>query len=36
MVKYQIGRNAATGRFVSVRAAQNKPRTHVVETIKKK
>jgi len=36
MVKYQIGRSAVTGRFVSVRAAQNKPRTHVVETIKKK
>lgn len=36
MVKYQIGRSAVTGRFVSVRTAQNKPRTHVVETIKKK
>lgn len=36
MVKYQIGRSAVTGRFVPVRAAQNKPRTHVVETIKKK
>lgn len=36
MVKYQIGRSVVTGRFVPVRAAQNKPRTHVVETIKKK
>lgn len=31
----KIGRNAGTGRFVSVKAAQDKPKTHVVETIKK-
>ena len=31
----KIGRNAGTGRFVSVKTAQRKPKTHVVETIKK-
>lgn len=31
----KIGRNAGTGRFVPVKVAQNKPKTHVVETIKK-
>lgn len=32
----KIGRNAGTGRFTSVKTAVNKPKTHVVETIKKK
>jgi hypothetical protein len=36
MTTYKIGRSAITGRFVSVRAAQSKPRIHIVETIKKK
>jgi hypothetical protein len=31
----KIGRNASTGRFTTVRTAQGKPATHVVETIKK-
>lgn len=31
----KIGRNAGTGRFTSVKTAQSKPKTHVVETIKK-
>lgn len=33
---YKVGRNAGTGRFTTVKTAQNKPKTHVVETIKKK
>jgi hypothetical protein len=32
---FKIGRNAGTGRFVPVKTARSKPRTHVVETIKK-
>lgn len=32
----RIGRSAVTGRFTSVKTAKSKPRTHVVETIKKK
>ncbi|MCB1376883.1 MAG: hypothetical protein KDK89_00720, partial [Alphaproteobacteria bacterium] len=31
----KIGRSAVTGRFVSVKTAQSKSATHVVETIKK-
>lgn len=31
----KIGRSAVNGRFTSVKTAKNKPRTHVVETIKK-
>jgi hypothetical protein len=30
----KIGRNAGSGRFTSVREAQQKPKTHVVETVK--
>lgn len=30
----KIGRNAETGRFVPVKEAKQKPKTHVVETIK--
>ena len=30
----KIGRNAETGQFVPVTVAQQKPKTHVVETIK--
>lgn len=32
----KIGRNASTGRFTTVKTAQSKPSTHVVETIKRK
>jgi hypothetical protein len=31
----KIGRSAVNGRFTSVKTAKAKPRTHVVETIKK-
>jgi len=31
----KIGRSAVTGRFTKVSTAKAKPRTHVVETIKK-
>lgn len=31
----KIGRSAVTGRFTTVARARNKPRTHVVVTIKK-
>lgn len=31
----KIGRNAGTGRFTTVKVATSKPKTHVVETIKK-
>jgi len=31
----KIGRNAGTGRFTPIKVAQQKPATHVVETIKK-
>lgn len=31
----KIGRNAGSGRFTTVKTAQSKPATHVVETIKK-
>jgi hypothetical protein len=30
----KIGRNAGSGRFTTVKTAQSKPKTHVVETIK--
>lgn len=32
---YKVGRSAITGRFTSVSTARNKPKTHVVETVKK-
>lgn len=32
----KIGRNAGSGRFTTVKKAQNAPKTHVVETIKPK
>lgn len=31
----KVGRNAGNGRFTTVKTAQNKPKTHVVETIKR-
>lgn len=31
----KIGRNASSGQFTTVKEAQKKPATHVVETIKK-
>jgi hypothetical protein len=34
MATRKIGRNAGTGKFTSVKTAVNKPKTHVVETIK--
>jgi hypothetical protein len=30
----KIGRNAKTGRFTPVKTAQQRPSTHVVETVK--
>lgn len=36
MTKFKIGRSAISGRFESVAKAQSKPKTSVVETIKKK
>ncbi len=32
----KIGRSAITGRFTKVSTAKSKPRTHIVETMKKK
>ena len=32
----RIGRNAGSGRFTKVSTARKHPKTHVVETIKKK
>jgi hypothetical protein len=32
----KIGRNAGTGKFTKVSTAKANPKTHVVETIKKK
>ncbi len=32
----KIGRSAVTGRFTKVSTAKAKPRTHTVETVKKK
>lgn len=34
MAARKIGRNASSGRFTTVKTAKDKPRTHVVETIK--
>jgi hypothetical protein len=34
MPSRKIGRNAETGKFTTVQTATNKPKTHVVETIK--
>ena len=31
----KIGRNAGNGRFTTVKTAVNRPKTHIVETIKK-
>ena len=31
----KIGRSAVTGRYTTVKTARSKPRTHVVETVKK-
>jgi hypothetical protein len=31
----KIGRDAGSGRFIPVKVAQNRPKTAVVETIKK-
>lgn len=36
MTSYKRGRSAETGKFVSVQKAQRYPKTHVVETIKRK
>lgn len=36
MAARKIGRNAGTGRFTTVKTATSKPKTHVVETIKRK
>ena len=33
---FQVGRDAKTGRFISVKEAQRRTKTAVVETIKKK
>lgn len=35
MSTVKIGRSAKTGKFTSVKTAQNKPNTHVVEKIKR-
>lgn len=32
---FKIGRNAGNGRFTTIKKAQDAPKTHVVETIKK-
>jgi hypothetical protein len=31
----KIGRNAGNGRFTTVKVAQQRPQTHVVETVRK-
>ncbi len=33
---FKVGRSARTGRFTTVKKAQTKKSTHVVETIKRK
>jgi hypothetical protein len=33
---FQVGRDAKTGRFMTVKAAKRRPKTAVVETMKKK
>jgi hypothetical protein len=35
MTAQKIGRNAKTGEFTTVKQAQQRPSTHVVETIKR-
>jgi hypothetical protein len=35
MTTVKIGRNAGDGRFTTVKKAQQAPKTHVVETIKR-
>ena len=32
----KIGRNAGNGQFTTVKTAKDKPKTHIVETIKRK
>lgn len=34
LIDMKIGRNAGNGRFTTVKVAQAKPKTHVVETVK--
>ena len=34
MIAMKIGRNAGNSRFTTVKQAQAKPKTHVVETVK--
>lgn len=36
MTVFKVGRSAKTGQFVSVKTAQRRSGTHVVETIKRK
>ena len=36
MSRFKIGRDAGTGRFVSIKEANKRPKTTVIETIKKK
>ena len=33
---YKVGRDAGTGRFITVKAAERRKKTAVVETIKRK
>lgn len=33
---FKVGRNAGNGRFTKVSTAKAKPKTHVVETVKKR
>lgn len=35
MSRFKIGRDAGTGRFVSIKEANKRPKTTVIETIKK-
>ena len=35
MAKVKIGRDAGSGKFIPVKVAQNRPKTAVVETIKR-
>lgn len=34
MGSHKVGRNAGNGQFTTVKTAKDKPKTHVVETIK--
>jgi hypothetical protein len=36
MSKIKVGRNAGDGRFTTVKTAETHPKTHIVETIKRK